>query len=225
MSVSVDTAGAGAAPASAAPSWSHTISASASLVLVWITIGNNARSVSALTVGGISASFVTSFNGGAGFPARMELWELIAPPTGAQTISATIPGTGGNLSGDSVSFIGASGIGTPVTGTGTASPASVTVTSVLGDLVVDYVGKNLSGTCASESATPGGSQAQQYALCSDGVFQQNGSTQAGSSSVSMSWTLTGNTNWLQMGVDVLSAVMPPLLGPHSAPNSNPLLRM
>ena len=120
------------------------------------------------------------------------IWRIINPPTGASnivmTLSAGSSGYGGVTSYNNCHQT------TPVRAsggaTGTASPATVTVSSAANDLVVDAVQYEGSGT----PPAVGAGQTSRWTGDQGGWFGA-GSTEAGAASVTMSWTLTTPTDW------------------------------
>jgi hypothetical protein len=188
-------------------SWSHTIAATSKQILVYTVISAPASpSVSSVTVGAASATFQAGITNTT--TERIELWALANPPTGVQTITVTWAASG-NAGGASISFLGSDGtIGTPITGSGTTSPASVVVTSATGNLVSDGMIQDISSTCAAQTATPGAGQTQQFVGCTDTIWRLGESTALGAASVTMTWTLTGSLSWGQIGVDVHAAAAP-----------------
>jgi hypothetical protein len=183
------------------------IAATAKPVFIYaIGYAGGAFAVSTCTVGATSAIFQTSI---ADLHQKEELWTVAAPPTGSQTITCNWGvGTTQRTNLLAVSFLGSDGtFGTPVTGSGAASPASVTVTSATNNLVSDGVGQDIrtsNVTCAASTLTAGGSQTQLDSSCADGGMRQADSTQPGGASITMSWTLTGTgaLNWEQIAADV-----------------------
>jgi hypothetical protein len=183
------------------------IAASAKPVFIYaLGYGGGVFAVSSCTVGATSATNQTTITNG---HQKEELWTVAAPPTGSQTITCSWgAGTTQRTNLLAVSFLGSDGtFGTPVTGSGTTSPASVTVSSATNNLVSDGVGQDLrtsNVTCAASTLTAGGSQTQQDSSCADGGMRQADSTQPGGASITMSWTLTGTgaLNWEQIAADV-----------------------
>lgn len=125
-----DAVGAGAASGSSGFSWSHTIGTSARAVLV----GVSSQSGNALTVkvGSTSMTQLGSFFS-FGPTVYMSLWELLNPPTGAQTIA--VSGAGAANAGNSVSYNNVSGFGTVATNSGSGTTASQSITSATGQMV------------------------------------------------------------------------------------------
>jgi len=126
----------------------------------------------------------------------VQIWQLLAPPVATANVTITI-NPAKNIAAGAVSYFGVdqtTPLGTPVTNAGTASPATVTVSSARGELVVDAV--SVDGDALSLTAAAG--QTQQYNTetgTKGGNIIAGGSTKAGAASVTMSWTLGTNKDW------------------------------
>jgi hypothetical protein len=73
-------------------SFTHVIGAGATLAAFWAIQDGGASGISTVSIGGVSGSLVVGQNGG-GFM-RCEMWIVASPPSGSQTVSITLPGTG-----------------------------------------------------------------------------------------------------------------------------------
>jgi len=112
--------GASAGSGSTTISWSHTASGSNRAVFVGVAVGSNSASYTnytrTVTYGGTgmtSLGVINTNNAAAGF---VELFYLMSPATGSQTVQVTL-NTGTNVNsiiGNSVSYTGVGGIGTVV---------------------------------------------------------------------------------------------------------------
>lgn len=183
-------------------SWSHTASGSDRYVRVKLAWFNGSNDVTAITYGGIAMPLV----GTARHPSdgsRVSIYELINPPTGAQTIAvtwaSTVSGVGWSRSWTGVHQTTASGAPTQTTGSGTSitqSPASE-VGDVVDDLVYCDDGSTL---------TPDGTQTQDKNIVNASIGVRGaGSTKAGSAtSTAMSWAVSPSTAWAY----VASAIKP-----------------
>lgn len=220
MAVTIDAVANGGVPSSRSNfNYSHTIAVGCKKILIYVSGMSDGREVSALTVGGQSATLLLRItqNTGAhgGF---LELWEKTNPLTGAQAIDVTL-NAAIESTAFSVSFLGASGNhGTPQQANSTNLPA---ISSAVGDLVSDGVTTDIGGTCAAATLTPGGSQTEctGLPLCTDTNFKLSGSTQAGAASVSMTWTSPATD--LRLGVNIEAEGGAPLnLGAGSVPFSS-----
>jgi large repetitive protein len=112
---------------------------------------------------------------------------LVAPATGAQTVTATLAGSDDMLTLGVISLTGvdqSTPVGTAASADGDSATASVTVTSATGELVVDNV-------CAYRATiTVGAGQTQRWQQNVSSVWSGGGSTEAGAASVAMTWTFT-----------------------------------
>jgi hypothetical protein len=148
MAVAWDATGAGAHNSvSNSISTTHTASGSNRAALVSLVVGvvNEASYTTwtrSCTYGGVSMTSLGVFNDGgssppSGFYGWVELFGLLNPATGSQTVSASVTKTGTThtLGIGSVSYTGVTSFGTPVVGGGTSSP-TLTVASATGDMTV-----------------------------------------------------------------------------------------
>ncbi|HVS25963.1 MAG TPA: DUF6701 domain-containing protein [Burkholderiales bacterium] len=194
-------------------SWTHTASGANRVVIVGVSYISPSATATA-TYGGTSMTLVGSQFTAA--DSRMAMFSLVNPPTGAQTVTVTLTAapTQGFVGG-SVSFTGANQTtptGTFVSAIGTTSPASLTVTSATGELVIDTL--QCDNGCVS--ITPGGSQTQRWNLnAGAGGNFGGGSTAAGAATVTTTWTFTSD-NWAYGAVSVKAAVGATTIGGFNA---------
>ena len=124
-------------------SWTHTLSTAATAIVVGISLygytGPNTNWTRSVTCGGVAMTSLGSVQldgTGQGF---VELWGLIAPPTGSQTINVSYTQSSNTpyLVGGSVSYTNVAAFGSLLTdyGTGT-SITSGSVTTTSGSIVV-----------------------------------------------------------------------------------------
>lgn len=94
--------------------------------------------------------------------------------------------------------------GTPVTNYGTSTSASVSVSSDIGEKVIDVVTNKVSPTFQSSTLTVGANQTQNFNRNRSGCVKTYGagSYEEGASSVTMSWTLSTSRNWSIIGVSL-----------------------
>lgn len=123
---------------------------------------------------------------------------LVAPATGAQTVTITFGGQNGN---SSLAVVTATSVdqttpfGTAATATGNSTTPSVAVSAATDDLVVDSVAYVGTG-----AATAGTGQTGRTANTSIGAEMGHAtSTEAGAASVTMSWTIA-TANWAIGGI-------------------------
>lgn len=180
--------------------WSHTVTGSQPILLVAVDID---RSVGDQTVTGITYNSVAlskvdptkyAQNAGGGTTSRIELWYLINPSTGANTISVSLSGST-KMVGIGISYTGVSQttplgtIATPVTyGTGgTSSSFSISETTSNSNSWLIAVLTTYGDTISSPSGT-------QRILNSSGIqtaVQDRTTTSPGS--YSLSWTVSNST--------------------------------
>lgn len=135
----------------------------------------------------------------------VEWWYLAAPTTGANTLAVT---AGGLLTDLSVGVTSASGVnqttpmGTCANATGTSTTPSTTVTSVVGDLVLDAGVIDHVGTLTVDA-----SQTQLWNdIDGSGNVKKFGSREDGAASVVMSWSnSTGSPYWILTGISLQQA--------------------
>jgi hypothetical protein len=174
---------------------SHTTSGTDRMMLVGVSFDpNNDEVVSSVTYNGTCLSFVGSAT--YSNDARVEIWQLVAPDTGAHDVVITfdkklsygaVAGimtfTGVHQTTPLGSFAGASG--------SSAGPATVDVSSATNELVFDTVSCE---TCAS--LTVGGGQTEYWNLSQAEYYAMGaGSTEPGAPTVTMSWTLGSADYW------------------------------
>lgn len=196
-------------------SWSHiTGSGTDRLLVVSTSVGDNPATITGITYGGIALTKLRS-DVNTGDDTATELWYLINPANGINTITVTMS-EGGSAVGGAVSFTGVDQItpfssNTGATGTGTL--ASVVVTSATDEMVVSV----LAIFEGDSSATPVSGQNERWDLIDDAV-EGAGSTTTGATSVTMSWTKDDN-DWA-IGVASIKAAA---AGPPPSPNTPPVL--
>ena len=177
-------------------SWSHTVAAGSDRCLVigysdygWIT---NATNVTYNAVAATSVSTATNGNG----PVA-SLWRLVAPDTGANTVSMDVTSQV-TSSGGAVSYTGVdqtTPFGTAATATGASTTPSVVVSSASGELVVDAL------SSGGNTPTAGAGQTSRIALAN--FFGM--SEEAGAASVTMSWTTDTSNEWAIVGAPLKAA--------------------
>ena len=175
-------------------SWTHTPVGTPTAVGVWITSYNGATGFTptGVTYGG--SSMTLALTGSGSLNDLDTLYCLTSPPSGAQTVVITFGGTGQYFIAAAVTVTGSSTStcfrntgNTP--STSATSPASTTLTTVSGDLVVDMM-QVFSGS----AITKGGSQTLAWGPNSQSALNASGSYQAATStSTTMTWTWTGGS--------------------------------
>lgn len=145
-----DAASSGATSTSGTATANLTVGASASALVAEVTgyyngsTGNASLTTHTCTVGGTPMSLLGIFDcGGSPGSGWVELWGLMDPPIGAQSVVVTEATSGGavNLNVTATSYRGVSGFGTPVTNSGTGTAVSSgNIVSVTGNKVVSAQG-------------------------------------------------------------------------------------
>jgi hypothetical protein len=206
--VGPSSAGAGAAGQASPLTWSHTCTGADRLLLVGVCFGATVVPTTvAATYNGVAMTELGSVLSNAGTAGQARLFALLAPATGANTVSVTYSGGSGfnSIEAGSVSFAGveqaslAAAVTGLVTATGNAANPSLAVTSQAGDMVVDlHVNGGSAGTSTKtvrwlknvNASTGGGNGAQ--------------STAAGAASVTMGYTAAAEWYGI-LGANVVAA--------------------
>ena len=186
------------------------------------TVSDGVLSLSHTSTGSDRGVFVGNGNSGAtggvlstsvtyGGESMVEMWDALFgsfgghagyrfhnQATASQTVTSTVPGTPDEHALGVISMTGVdqtTPVGTPVSATGTTSPATVTVGSVSADdMVVDSMYTLFGG-----APSIGADQTQRYAedligSAGDEIYLK-GSTQPGSAGGVMSWSNDGTADW------------------------------
>ena len=198
--------------------FSHTTSGSERLLLVSVASKPNnddgfVEAVTGVTYGGQALSLVgTEMQGSDN--ARVEIWQLVNPPLGANSVAITFndafddPVNGEGASAGAVSFTGVdqtTPLGTFVSATNSCSTCSekpsVTVSSAAGELVFDTVARK------GSVLVVGPGQTEQWHLCAGGNCSEvdgGASIELGAASVTMSWK-PANKRWAIGAVPIMPA--------------------
>jgi Right handed beta helix region len=207
QSITIDAASAVEAAASSV-NMNHTVgSGSNRFLIVSVAIERDTDRVTAMTYAGQALTFVgTSVDPTT--TARVEVWRLIAPATGTNTVSVTF----NSLSSVVVAAISFSNVNqtTPIaasqfatgnaTLTASASVASATDQVVLATIAADD---------AANTVTPGSGQTSRWNVMNAADVIGAGSTKPGSAtSTTMSYTLGDNKGWA-MGLLAIQPAPPP----------------
>jgi hypothetical protein len=212
MAVAFDAVGpssAGTNSASSPMTWTHTATGSNLAVIVGISQNNNIYNAGEVTVtyGGTAMTFLGERPSNDQTAGLAQLFGLVNPPTGAQTVSVQrSAGTYGFIGG-SISFTGVdqtTPFGTAVTAAGDNSggstPPTASVSSASGNMVVDVVvyGSPLSGATGT----------LRWMDNVDGTTAANnaaGSTYAGASSVTVGYNPSSKDWWGLVAVSINAA--------------------
>jgi hypothetical protein len=192
-------------------SWSHTVGSGSNGILIVGLSGFKNAPATSVTFGTKSLSLVGNHLGYANV--NVELWSLLSPSTGTDTITVTLSGNN-FLAGGSVSYFNVAGTGTAASADDGGTPgttASVTVSSDTGDLVVDTLGAYNFGL-STVTASQGSGQSQRWnsgplnALPVPAFFVGGGSDKPASTPVTMTWSFSPSSYW--------SLIAVPLTPPH-----------
>lgn len=156
-----------------------------------------------VTYGAGSMTFIAGATDGGG-QRRAELWYILAPPSGASTVTGTFDAIKNDARMTVLTYTDvnqSTPIGTGVTATGVASPITVNATSATGELVVDCG----EGGQLADPITVGAGQTQRSNHGDGTNHTQVTSDEAGGASVTMSWTLTAGEFWAQVAVPLKPA--------------------
>src|SRR5579864_5912172 len=180
-------------------SWSHTVGSGSNRVLVVGVVGGCTPSVN---YGGVALTQVSQVLNNNSAGNLTDLFVLVAPATGTNTVQVSYSGCTSDVEAGSISFTGVNQ-STPLahvtTNFGSGTNPGVTVTSASGDMVVDVVGNG--------SAITSSSQSLRWVKNQNGnTAHGNGaqSTAAGAASVTMGYSVTADW-WGIIGADVVAA--------------------
>ena len=184
-------------------SFSHTSSGSDRLAVAMIVFQKDSTAVNGTpTYGGANMTKLTEFDP-VNAIGKIEIWYIVAPATGAQTVSIAWTATGDDAIISVASFTGVDQT-TPLSGAataeGTSNAPSVVVTSATDDLVVDVVESE------AASSTPGADQTERVDTVSGGAAGHIAvTTEPGAANVSMSETLNASEKWAKIGFNIEAA--------------------
>lgn len=129
---------------------------------------------------------------------RTSIWRKVAPDAVSATVVVTTGGTSSELSANALSVYDVDQT-TPTAGAvgtdGTSGAISTTVTAATDDLVYAVCYSNASGG----AATVGAGQTSRANTTIAGNVLLLASTEPGATSVAMTWTRSGNLDWVQAG--------------------------
>ncbi|MEZ5327485.1 MAG: hypothetical protein R3F19_20740 [Verrucomicrobiales bacterium] len=205
--VSVDATSSKAVENSASTTLAHTTGAGTNrLMLVGISAytGSATTQVSSVSYAGQNLTFVgrrRDGTSGTGNITLTEVWRLVNPPSGAGTISVSLNASSFGWIVGATTFTGvnqSTPLGTPVLTSGSTGTPTATVNSASGELVFDVIAREWPG-----SATPGAGQTERWDRSDPDDILGASSTEAGASSVTMSWSTDVNTYpWSQVAVPI-----------------------
>lgn len=195
--------------------WSHTCSGSNRLLVVGVAFSATDTGVTtAVTYNSVSMTSlgkVHTNNQTGGF---VELFYLVAPATGANTVSYTASATG-DLGGGSVSFTGVDQT-TPVANTatnfGTGTSVTLSVTNASGNMVVDAMASGSDIFSSNQTI-----RWNQFLNNNGAAGNSAQSTSASTGSVSMGYTIADDW-WGTIGTSVQAAAVTPAVTTDSVTN-------
>ncbi len=208
--VAVDTTVTSSCVNCASDSFSHTVAGAnrGMICTAHYTAADAGRSISAYTYNTIALTIIDSavvaLEGHA-----LEMWQLIAPATGAHSAAVTITGGNANLVSTCTSVTGADQvtlIGTPASSTDTNTTATQNVTVPTGGLAIDAY--HVAGNCPAPSGTEGAGQTEIFDLCDgDSSVAAYGSTSdtAGVNAMSYSWVVNGRVASMAVPINPVAA--------------------
>lgn len=164
--------------------FSHTCTGSNRGLIVNVSSAGGVA-VSSVTYNGVGLTFIQAQNDGGGPNSRAEQWKLSNPASGANNVVVTMA-SDALIAVGAISFTGAhqttaSLTGTPAkTSTASSTTISVNVTSATNEVVTDIACEALGAVF-----TVGGGQTQRWGTA--GTLAR-GSTEAGASTTTMSWS-------------------------------------
>ncbi len=178
---------------------SHTTAGTDRLMLVGVSMNlGSGETVSSVAYNGDGLTLVdTEANG----DARIEIWKLVNPDAVTDDVDVVLSRSADGTTVGVTTFTGvdqSTPLGTFASATGGSGSASVSVASATGELVFDTVAVDDS---ADYDLVPGGGQTQRWDLYGSEV-SGGGSTEAGATSVTMSWTWSGSDAWSIGGISI-----------------------
>jgi uncharacterized repeat protein (TIGR01451 family) len=171
---------------------------------------NVAVAVSGVTYNGTALTFAGAQNDPTGIR-RVEMWYLVNPVSGANSVVATFSGVNAANTGATVGVITFSGVDqttparafTGINGASGTNP-SLAVTSATGEVVLDTV-----VATGNRTVTAGAGQTQRWTFSTGGTAATDargaGSTAPGAATVTMNETLNNNSSWAQGAISIRPA--------------------
>jgi hypothetical protein len=176
------------------PSWTHTPIGVPTAVAVMVGGYFNNCTITGVTYGGVSMSAGTLFGNSTDLSTQM--FGLANPPSGPQTVAVTFSPTGDEYAAAAaVTVTGSDPVTCFSNSSGNAlnpsSSISDTVTSAVGELVIDCVAGWVAGAGASGV---GGAQTSRYSAFWNGNLSFGVSTAAGAASVTTTWSTVSSSD-------------------------------
>lgn len=182
--------------------WTHTPVGTPTLAVVGVALGNDsAVVVTTVTYGGTLMTLIRNDVDVTGIRAKTWLYRLVSPPTGAQTVRVNLSISNRVVAG--AITVRGSDTTTPISnhnGTrGNSASPSVSVTSAVGELVVDAVALDEGGSWTAGAGQTERWDRQQFPVSGAG------STEPGAASVTMSWTNSVSNEWAISAASIKAA--------------------
>ena len=178
--------------------WTHVTTAAPNrLLLVGVSIGGTGA-VSTITYGGANLTKVLA---GTNSAVASELWQLVNPPSGTNTVAVTLVGTYTMLVAGAATYSGvdqAAPLSTVNAASGFSATASVTLNSATNEIVFDTLAVNKNGLPAAAAG-----QTNLWSISASGQSGA-GSLKPGANSVTMSWQVA-NGGWVDLAASVKAA--------------------
>ena len=188
-------------------SFSHTCSGGYRVLYVAVAVQNINTDVTALTYAGTGLTLVGRIEGGLGtFDGAVEIWRLIAPETGANTVAVTLDASDG-ATAMAISWTGVHQTtpnGSFTSNTGNSTAITVDISSATDEIVFDYA-RQVNEGGVSPTFTVGAGQTERVNHSENNYARSGGSTEAGAGTVTMSWSSSISENWVIAGVSVKPA--------------------
>lgn len=195
MAVTFDAAGAGYFSGGASGSWAHTIAAGANCCMVGLSCNATTPTVKVGTTSMTQIGATQSVDASG----KYQIFALLNPPTGAQTINVTNAANFTN--GDSVSYNNVLSIGSLQNSTGSGTAASQAASSAVGRMVFQMFGSTANG------ATSAYNQTQRYFHQDPGTnYPVTVGDAPGAGTVNFTATLPVSGTWIGMAVDLTPVV-------------------
>ena len=192
MAVEFDSSSSVSAAGAGPHTVSHTCSGSDRLLVVCIAFYHHTAVVTALTYNGVALTRLGNFSD---FQYNSEIWYLVNPASGANTLSLEFSGGHFGMGLMGLSFTGVDQT-TPmagyVSGSGTSTTPSVVASSGTDEMVVDSLCITHSGTLSVGA----GQTSRLNAISSSGTIKYAASTEPGVSSTTMSWSNSTSQGWV-----------------------------
>jgi hypothetical protein len=200
MAIAFDTTSKAAGDNVSSLSWSHTCTGSDRVLFVsYHSHKVNNRTVSSITYNGVGLTQVSGAQAQNG-TRYVDVWYLINPASGSNTVLVTLSGGELNCGALASSYTGVDqtmAIGTAAAANGNSTAPSVSVSAATDDLVADFLTIEHAGTL-----TVGAGQTSRHnAIVVPGGWNKSASsTEPGAVSVTMSWSDTIGGPWAMVGV-------------------------